>query len=177
VHEELKAGAPTITGESLYNLKSEWQHMDGKKIKLSALAGRPRLVAMLYTSCATACPMLVEDMKQIRARLPAEKQKMLDLTVFSFDPARDTPQTLRKFADKRKLDLQTWSLLSPSKPAGATELAAALGVQFKKVKDDYIHSNVIFLLNDKGEIVARKEGLSSQSPEFESALQKHLTQD
>lgn len=168
--QELKADTPTVSDQSLYNISSEWMTIDGQKVTLSSLQGQPRLVAMLYTSCTTACPMIVEDMKGLRSRLPEKLQGQLHITAFSFDPTRDTPERLREFAKKRSLNLQHWSILTPAVASSASELAAALGVKFKKVKDDYIHSNVIFLLNEKGEIVASKEGLGKTSKEFEAAI-------
>lgn len=172
-HEELATKPTQLSGSSLYQIESEWLNMKGEKLRLDALKGKPRLVAMAYTTCKTACPMIVQDMNHLAAKLPEGQRKNLGLTLFSFDPERDKPEALQKYATKMKLDPSTWTLLTPSKPGDATELAAALGVQFKKLKDgEFIHSNVVYLLNGEGEVVAKKEGLKSESPAFDEQLKK-----
>jgi protein SCO1 len=158
------------SGQSLFNIQSKWKTSDGNEVMLASLKGKNQLVAMLYTSCPTACPMIVEDMNSIRARLPADLQGKLNLAAFSFDPSRDTPDHLKAFVTKRRLDLSYWKLMSPVKDSSANELAAALGVRFKKVKNDYVHSNVLFLLNENGEIVSSKEGLGNKSESFDRAV-------
>lgn len=173
--EELKAQESRLSGESLYQLGSSWKNQNGEPVRLESLAGRPRLISLLYTSCISACPMLVSDMKSLVSQLSKSERDKIGLAVFSFDPDRDTPEALTKFASKLKLDPKQWTLLSPMRASDVTEIAAALGVQFKKLESgDYIHSNVIFLLNEKGEIVAQKEGLKTVSAEFSKKLKDEL---
>jgi len=53
------------------------------------------------------------------------------------------------------------------------ELAASPGVRYKRLKNgDFIHSNVIFLLNSKGEIVAQKEGFNTPRAAFIKEIEK-----
>lgn len=168
-HEDMKMGKPAIA-TSLYQLDSEWTDQDGKKIKIQDLAGQPRLISMLYTRCLTACPLLVDEIQRILNQLPKD-QKEMPVTVFSFDSEYETPETMKEFIKKRKLGVN-WKPLKGNADAVA-ELAAALGVRYKKLKNsEYIHSNVIFLLDEKGNIVAQKEGLNTSSTDFEKEIRK-----
>lgn len=169
-----KASSSTLTGKSLYNISSQWRTSDNKSVQLSSLKGSPRLLTMLYTSCSSACPMLVDKMKGVSKSLPQAERSKLQMTILSFDPKRDTPEGLMKFAAKQNLDLSTWTLLSPKSEADSNELAGVLGVQFKKIKDDYVHSNIIFLLNENGELVASDEGLTQARTDFIAKVSKLL---
>lgn len=170
-HQELKAGESNLSGASFFQIASKWTDQTGKEMTLANLKGRPRLLGMIYTSCKAACPTLAQDMKSIAEKLPSGERARLGLTLLSFDPARDRKEALLDFKTKQKLNSDAWILLSPKTEADATEAAAALGVQFKKLDNgDYIHSNVIFLLNSDGEIIARKEGLGTKSDSFTSQL-------
>lgn len=170
-HEEEELKAEKASAGSLYQLESEWIDRNGKSMKLSALQGQPRLIAMLYTRCQTACPLLVDDIQSILKQLPKEMRKM-PVTLFSFDSDHESPATMSEFFKKRKLG-DNWSLLK-AKSGDVAELAAALGVRYKKLKnDEYIHSNVVFLLDAKGNIVAQREGLNTSSAEFVKAIRSN----
>lgn len=172
-HESMAASEP-MSDESVYNLDSKWMRHDGKKVELKSLMGKPRLIVMAFTQCRTACPMLVNDMKSIAKKLTPAEQKKVELNMFSIDSARDTPENLRAFMGKMNLDGSKWNLFT-SNSSEVNELAAVLGVQFKKLDSgDFVHSNLIIFLNEKGDIVARKDGLNTPSNEFVKNIKKAL---
>lgn len=164
-HQELKADAPASNDNSVWQLNSQWTNQKGEKKSLAQLSGSPYLVAMLFTNCETACPLIVEDLKAIYEALPRASKKKIKIAVFSLDPERDTPEALAAFAKKRSLS-SAWELYSGNADSIA-ELAAALGVRYKKLDNgDYIHSNVIYYLNKEGVVTAQKEGLKTPNKKF-----------
>jgi protein SCO1/2 len=159
-HDEMKASQP-LPGASLYQLQVKWKNQRGETVTMESLKGKPRLVVMLFTLCETACPLIVDDMKEIAQQLG----KDTEVSLFSLDSSRETPETLTAFAEKRRLP-SNWSLYAGDKNAVA-ELAAALGVRYKRLKSgDYIHSNVIYFLDENGVVKASKEGIKTNSSEF-----------
>jgi protein SCO1/2 len=165
-HAVEKTSAPSK--DSLFNLHSKWQTQEGKDVELEMLRGRPAVLAMAYTSCPSSCPMIVEEMRQIAARL---KNKDAARFVFaSFDAKRDTPERLKKFAGQRKLDLNRWVLLHGS-PNSVQELAAALGVRYKEdAQGEFDHSNVITLIDAEGVIRFQESGLGQETQKLEEKL-------
>jgi len=162
-HTVGQAKPSALPGGSLYHLDSEWTNQKNIKQKLAKLMGRPRLIAMVFTRCQTACPVLIHDLKSIATNIPVD--------LFSFDSQRETAGSMQDFIKKYNLD-ERWSVHTSSDSHVAV-LAGALGVQYKKLSSgDYIHSNVIFLLNQNGEIVAKKEGLKSEDQAFLDAVTK-----
>ncbi len=128
---------------------------------------------MLFTKCDTACPLIVEDLRETAAQLEKQNPIKIQVSIFSFDSARETPDTLKAFVAKRKLPEQ-WQLFTSTEPSVA-ELAAALGIRYKRLASgDYIHSNVIFFLNSKGEIVTQKEGLKTPRANFLKKINESL---
>ena len=77
----LSLGQPT--DKSLYLLDSTWTSDVGRQIKLGALRGRPQIVAMFFTHCEYACPILVGELKAIEARLPPEVLGKVDFLLVS----------------------------------------------------------------------------------------------
>lgn len=154
-----------FTGKSLYQVESKWTTDAGKEIRLGALAGRPQVVLMFFSHCTTACPILVNDLRQIEAGLaPAERAKV-GFTLVSFDSERDTPKALAEYRQEWGLP-GNWTLLNGASD-DVLELAALLGVQYKKIADgQYAHSNVVTLLDANGEIIFQQPGLNSDVHEM-----------
>lgn len=169
---ELKATAP-LPGASIFQLESEWKNQKGDSTRLTSLRGSARLIVMLFTKCDTACPLIVEDLKQIASEVEAGRKNKIGVSIFSLDSFRETPESLSAFAVKRKLP-QHWGLFT-SNASAVAELAAALGVRYKRLPDgDYIHSNNIYFLNKNGEVVAQKEGIKTPRANFVEKVKVNL---
>ncbi|MCK9212154.1 MAG: SCO family protein, partial [Ignavibacteriaceae bacterium] len=82
------------------------------------------------------------------------------------DPERDTPEKLLQYAKRKNLDLHRWSLLS-GKNDDILEIAALLGFKYRKeANGDFSHTNIITLLNEKGEIAFQLIGLNQDVKEI-----------
>jgi protein SCO1/2 len=76
---------------------------DGKLVRLSALAGKYRIVTFLYTSCPDVCPLIATNLNQALRRLaPAERAQVRVLAV-SVDATGDTPTAVRRFVAQHRL--------------------------------------------------------------------------
>jgi protein SCO1/2 len=113
---------------------------------------------MVYTSCQTACPLILEDMKKIQKALPDRLRESVRFVAVSFDPKRDTPAKLKEYGQAHGL-AGRWTLLRGE--AGAVrKLAAALGVQYQQdSRGDFQHSFQISVLNKNGEIAYQQNGI------------------
>jgi protein SCO1/2 len=172
-HLTHNADSSVLPSSSLYNMNSKWINQENQPIQLNELVGNPRLVAMVYTKCQAACPLLVQDIKSMTSLIPKAIAEKLRVDLFSFDSDIENFKSLKLFKEKYKLD-ERWSAYSGS-TGSVAELAAALGIKYKKLPSgEYIHSNVIFLINDKGEIIAKHEGLGRNADEFIKSIQKAL---
>jgi protein SCO1/2 len=153
----LPAGQPT--DKSLYLLDSKWTSDVGREIKLGALRGRPQIVALFFTHCEYACPILVSELKDIEQKLAPEVLAKVDILLVSMDPKRDTAAALAAFREKRGLNPERWTLLRGADD-DVRELAALLGVNYAEdARGQFAHTNLITLLNSEGEIVFQHAGL------------------
>lgn len=162
--------AAAFSKESLYQLDVTFTDDAGKTVPLGALRGRPVVLDMFFASCGYACPLTVTDLLAIQGRLPAELRKEAVFVLVSFDVARDTPEALARYRAQRGLDAQ-WILLRGDDEEGVRELAALLGVKFKREADGaFSHSNLVTILNREGEIVHQRAGLKGGLDEAAAAL-------
>ncbi len=75
----------------------------------AALLGRVTVVDFIFTSCATACPLLTAEMARLQAHVRAahldERVRLLSISV---DPERDTPERLRALGERHGADPRLW---------------------------------------------------------------------
>lgn len=150
------AFAASLHGLPLYDLGSSWTDQRGDSIAIGDLAGRVRVMALVYTSCHGTCPLIVAEMKRIEASVPAGRTDDVGFVLVSLDPARDTPGRLAQWAADNHLDQGRWTLLNGSDGA-VRELAATLGVRYQVQPDGEVaHANVITVL-DAGGVVMHQQ--------------------
>src|SRR5688572_10039809 len=75
----------TISDLSIYNLPSQWTTQDNKNIEMKDLKGKVLVMVMIYTSCKSACPRLVADMRHIEERIPENLKDKVQLVLVSID--------------------------------------------------------------------------------------------
>ena len=143
---------------SIFLLDSKWQNQDAEELQLKDLKGKNLVMVMIFTSCRTACPILVGDMKKIHAKIEKNKLKDTSLVLISIDPTNDTPEVLKKFAAERNMDSEPWIFLR-SDEESTREFANVLAVKYKKISPiEFSHSNIISVFNRNGELVSQEKG-------------------
>jgi protein SCO1/2 len=154
-----------ISDLSIYNLPSKWTNQNGQNIEMKDLRGEVLVMVMIYTSCKSACPRLVADMRNIESRLPDNIKENVKLVLVSIDPEVDTPKRLKEFAITNKMDGDQWEFLR-STEENTREFAAVLAVNYKKIAPlEFSHSNIISVFNAEGELAYQQEGLGVNSDE------------
>lgn len=157
------AGVTCVAGAeqgSVYDWPLAWTNQAGDAVTADVLRGRPQVMCLFFSHCTFACPRITADMKSIAAALSENERPRVGFVMASFDVERDTPDALRAFGERMGLSLPQWQLLHGD-AAAVEELAALLGVRYRREGDGFAHSNLIVLLDASGRIVARREGLDS----------------
>ena len=92
------------------------------------LRGRIVLYNFTYTNCPAPCPQSNEPMQTMQARVreSGATDIPISLVTISFDPARDTSEKLRAFADQVGADATQWRIAT----GDAMRLKYALGGGF-----------------------------------------------
>lgn len=167
------AAAP-VPGDSVYQLQVTLTDQNGHAEPWAARRGTPQIVSMFYTHCAYVCPMIVETMNQVAKALPPQAQGRLGLLLISIDPQRDTVARLHEVSGERHLASPPWTL-ARSDAAAVREIAAVLGVQYRRLPDgEFNHSTVLTLLSADGRILAQSEQLGEPDPAFVDAVRRAL---
>ena len=146
------------TGGSIADLPTEWETDSGKKIKLSDLNGRVRVISMFYATCQGVCVITRQAMQQIEASLSPTARRNIDFVLVTLDPVRDTDADLRTYRLSENLSPRRWTLLRGG-DAATSKLAELLGVSAgRDASGRFIHSSELVLLDQSGRIIDRYSG-------------------
>lgn len=157
-----------LPSDSVYQVGGTWQTDNNESIQLESLAGKPRLIALIYTGCSNSCPLIVESMKRVEKQVPMNFRGKIGFVLVSLTPDTDYPKTLKAFAKKKGLN-SDWKVLRGNNELVRT-LSNALNGRYKVAKDgDVAHSNTVTLLNSQGQIQKQASGtLTSIKPILET---------
>lgn len=156
---EKKSISGPLPEMSIYQLTSSWTNQNGEEIQLKKLRGNIVVAVMIYTSCTSACPILVEKVRGIHDQLTIAENNEVKYVFISIDPKDDTPEKMKAFAVKKEMDNNQFVFLRSSLDNTRT-LSAVLGVKFKEVsKMNYKHSNIVSVLDQNGVISYQQKGL------------------
>jgi len=72
---------------------------NGKPVAVNELKDKWSLLFFGYTYCPDTCPATLAELRQLRGKLPEAAQQRMQPILVSVDPARDTPEQLKKYLD------------------------------------------------------------------------------
>jgi protein SCO1/2 len=79
------------------------------------IKGHITVLGFIYTHCPDICPMTTHNMYLTEKRLKEQGIEDVKFVGISFDPDRDTPEVLTKFAEVREISFKNWMLLTGKK--------------------------------------------------------------
>jgi protein SCO1 len=161
-----------VDGLSLYQLASTWTTDDEKQIRLTDLRGRSQILALIFTTCSGTCPLTVKELQQLESAMPNRIAKRTRFVLVTIDPA-DSTAALREYRRTMKLD-DHWTLLR-SAPDAIRELAATLGFNYEKQGDQFAHTNLVTVLDPRGNIVHQQPGAGGNRQDLIAAVERSLT--
>lgn len=82
-----------------------------RRLESDVIGDRVAVIAFVYTSCTTVCPVVSAIMSQVRDRLGARVGKDVALVSITVDPVRDTPERLLAVASAYGI-AEGWSWLT-----------------------------------------------------------------
>jgi protein SCO1 len=100
-----------------YFTDSELYTQDGKRVRFysDVLKGRTVVINTIYADCADACPVILQQLLQVRAKLGDAFGRDIFFVTLTSDPERDSPQALKKYAQKQSADVPGWYYLTGRK--------------------------------------------------------------
>lgn len=163
--------AGALASGSLYQSDVTLTDQNGRTFHLADLRGQPVLISMFYSSCQMVCPMIFETIRATLAKGGKPAHDGVRVLMMTVDPERDSVAALKKTASAHGAD-DRWQV-ARANASGTREVAALLGVQYRRLADgDFNHSSTILLLDAEGRINARTNTLGAVDPKLVDAMRK-----
>ncbi|TWT02399.1 SCO family protein [Planomicrobium sp. CPCC 101079] len=136
-------------------------NQENEQIGLADLKGEVWLADFVFTNCTTVCLPMMANMTDLQEQL---KQEGLDVKIVSFtaDPAFDTPEVLKSYAQNYGADLTSWHLLTGYSSETIDKFAIE---NFKTIarkpedQDQAMHGTSFFLVDQNGVVMKDYNGL------------------
>jgi protein SCO1/2 len=139
---------------SLFVADWMWRDEQGQAVRFARWRGAPIFVGMVFTNCASACPLTIERLRRVSDTFRAEGRAATFVLV-TLDPANDTPEQLRRFKLSRGLPAD-WHLLRGD---DAQTRALADLLQVKVVESAHIfHDSRIVVFDRDGRLAGQLRG-------------------
>jgi protein SCO1 len=74
--------------------------------------GNITVMSFLYTNCPDVCPLSTNNLRILQQQLKKDNVKGVQFVEVSFDPDRDTPSILKKYAEVRSIDEKNFQFLT-----------------------------------------------------------------
>jgi protein SCO1/2 len=163
---EENSGTEDFDEMSIFQLPSQWTTQKGNQIEFKDLKGQTLVVVMIYTSCKTACPRLVADMRRIEERVKSQAEDAVKYILVSIDPKNDTPDRLFTFSKENGMEGEQWVFLQGTEES-TRDFANILAVKYKEISPlEFSHSNIISVFDKKGVLQYQKEGLELENDDI-----------
>ena len=125
-------------------------NQDGQRASLSALRGKVVAITFIYTTCVDTCPLLTAKMASLRGRLGGDFGPRVQFLSITVDPARDTPEVLKRFATAHGAQGAGWAFLTGT-PSEIRAVAKHYGVYYRKTsRGDVDHTFLTSLVDRDG---------------------------
>ena len=110
-------------------------------------------------------------MKSIEKLFTQDELNNINFVLITLDPDRDNIETLNKFYIDKNLN-KTWCLLKTTK-INTLKLSHILGIKYKKDSTgDYVHSNLILIIDKFGIIQMYHQGLDKDYSNLINTIKK-----
>lgn len=139
----------------------------GATLSREHLQGKVWVTNFFFTTCRSICPIMQENMVEVQKAFAGNPH--VRLVSFTVDPAHDTPEVLRAYAQRQGALPEQWAFVTGDKKAiyrlarqGFKLAAEDIPEEIQGTRHDFIHSEKLVLVDPRGRIRGYYSGLDME---------------
>jgi protein SCO1/2 len=147
---------------------------DGRPFSFRQLQGHTVSLNFIFTSCPVSCPLQTQALTQVQRTMAEAGETRVRLVSVTMDPARDTPEVLRRYAMTLGANLAGWSFVTGA-PEEITWLHRHFNAQVKaREGGQFDHRVAVYLLDAGGRLL---QTYAAQPLDVHRVVEEMLTVD
>lgn len=152
-YDQSQAAIGRMTGDHVFT------DQRGAPLALADLRGKPLLVSLIFTSCATVCPLTTDHLRdQVLAARKALGDDGFNVLTFGFDASGDRPSQLAAFSSEHRISgIGNWFVASADEETTAAFLEE-LGFSFATAARGFDHVTQTTILDSEGRVYRQVYG-------------------
>jgi protein SCO1/2 len=155
-----------------------FMNQDGQTVTNKDLDGKVVAVNYFFTTCKSVCPRMNNDLKVVYEQFKNEPGFLI--LSHTCDPERDSVRQLKHYADSLQVDEHKWVFVTGRKDSLYRMARYSYSIDdpannVQNIDDDFLHTQLIALVNKNGEVVKVYDGLKpSEMKEMTGEIKKLL---
>lgn len=144
----------------------------GRRVALSEFRGKPLVVNLVYTSCSSVCPTIIQTLDAaVGAAQKALGADSFTVVTIGFDTRHDTPARMRAFARAQGIDRPNWWFLSGD-AATVDALTGEIGFAVYPSAQGFDHLALTTVVDQEGQISRQIYGGVFEAPALVEPLKE-----
>ncbi len=153
---------------------------DGQPFNSASLQGKVWLASFFFTACPGPCLRMNARLQEVQQALNKDRQGDVQIVSFSIAPEMDTPEVLRKYAERFHASPQHWSFLTGDRDKIYDLAHQVFTFAVQKVDDPtdpnaYVHSTRVALVDRDGTVRGSFDTTNPDGTPNEEVVQQILT--
>ncbi len=133
-------------------------NQDGDTITDKDYLGKVYVVEFFFTTCPDICPVMSENLIEIKDEFKGEKD--FGIASITIDPAHDTPEVLKNYAEKYEIDDSRWHFLTGNRDTIYEIANTGFGLHAAEDQSNpgsFAHSGLFALIDKEGYVRSRTD--------------------
>ncbi|WP_299576179.1 SCO family protein [uncultured Sunxiuqinia sp.] len=149
--------------------------LDSQRVLLSDLIDKPTILNFVYYRCPGICSPLMEGLAEVMDRSDLKPNEDYQVLTISFDPTETLDLAQRKktnylnLVNKKEAIAAGWKFFI-SDSASIAKAVQAVGFQYKKTGNDFLHAASVMVISPDGKITRYLNGIYFLPFEFKMAI-------
>jgi len=153
----------------------EFINQDSVLVSNQDYLGKVFVVDFFFTRCPSICPVMTKNLVEIQNTF--EENDDFAVASFSITPQFDTPEVLREYVEKYKIDTKGWNLMTGDRD-GIYELAnSGFNIFAAEVADSpggFEHSGLFALVDKEGYLRSRIDEFGNPIVYYRGAITEEM---
>lgn len=133
-------------------------NQEGDTITNEDFLGKVYVVEFFFTTCPDICPIMNENLNQIKEEFDDEKD--FGIASITIDPAHDTPEVLKSYAEKNEIEDPRWHFLTGNRDTIYEMANTGFGLHAAEDQTNpgsFAHSGLFALIDKEGYVRSRTD--------------------